>query len=216
MEFDTSIGRIKGPIDFRLLAITLLLPGSNFLAQLYGGLSPDGLRAAGAPTPFRTDLLAGFVVSKTVTLPNVPPLTTAYVQVRAWEASKGATYEEARALGGKFGRSEIIQITTGGTPAGGGVPLPPAPLANLPSFKLEAGLPLFNVGVLRLEDRLPQQVFVWSLQGEPGFRYSIERQIGNAGWVPLMILTNITGTVTFTDPDTPPPGRVLYRSRILD
>ena len=94
--------------------------------------------------------------------------------------------------------------------------MPPAPLANLPSFKLDAGLPLFNVGVLQLEDRLPQGGLLWSLLGEAGFRYSIERQIGSSTWQPIMILTNITGTVTFTDPDTPPPGRVLYRSRILD
>jgi hypothetical protein len=224
---ETSLGGGIVRLDNRASAITNAAPvfdvdgstplsGSNFVAQLYAGLSPDGLRAAGAPTRFLTDLFAGFVLPKTVTLLNAPPLTNAFAQLRAWEASKGATYEEARALGGKFGRSEVFQIRTGGFPADGGIPIPPQPLGGLQSFRLEAGLPLFNVGVLRLEDRLPQQVLVWSLQGEPGFRYSIERQIGNAGWVPLMILTNITGTLTFTDPDTPPPGRVLYRSRILD
>ncbi len=194
---------------------TTRLSGSNFLAQLYAGPTAEWMRAAGSPVPFRTGAFSGFFASRTVSIPNVPPVTPAFVQVRAWEAARGASYEEARALGGKFGRSDILLVATGGVPSTG-LPVPPGSLAALQSFHLEAGQPLFNVGVIRLEDRLPNGVLVWYLQGEPGFRYSIERQIGTSDWAPLLVITNVAGSTTFIDDDSPPQGRVLYRSRILD
>jgi hypothetical protein len=189
------------------------LSGTNFLAQLYAGPSLDALVRAGSPTPFRNSVtLPGTVVPKTVTVPNVAPFATVYVQVRAWDRARGSTYEEARALGGKFGRSNIATLIAGG----GSPPAVPPRLTNMQSFNLAAGLPLFNVGTIELVERRPQNAFVWSLMGEMGFRYSIERSLQRDEWHPLLILTNITGTTTFVDPDTPPPGVVLYRGRILD
>lgn len=192
---------------------TTPLSGTNFLAQLYAGPSLESLVRAGSPTPFRaSSSLPGSVVPKTVTVPNVPPFAIAYVQVRAWEAARGGTYEAARALGGKFGRSAIISVQAGG----GSPPAVPPRLTGMPSFNLEAGLPFFNVGTIELVERRPQHAFVWSVTGEPGFRYSIERSLKRDEWQPLLILTNTTGTTTFVDPDAPPPGLVLYRARMLD
>jgi len=189
------------------------LSGTNFLAQLYAGPTLDSLVRAGSPTTFRiSSTVPGTVLPRTVVLPNVPGFGTAYVQVRAWEAARGATYEEARALGGKFGRSNIGTLQAGG----GFPPAPPPLLLNMQTFNLEAGLPLFNVGTIELVERRPNHAFVWSVTGEPGFRYSIERSLKRDEWLPLLILTNATGTVTFVDPDAPPPGLVLYRGRILD
>jgi len=56
------------------------------------------------------------------------------VQLRAWEAALGATYEQARAVGGRFGFSRIVTLTT--TSSG-------TPFAN-PSFSLRAGLPIYG------------------------------------------------------------------------
>jgi len=196
---------------------TTPLSGSNYLAQLYGGPTLDSLMRAGSPARFRTStVLPGRILGKTVQVPNVPPRELAYVQVRVWEAARGATYEEARALGGKFGRSEIVILRTGGFPLDGSPPVVPPALTNVPSFNLETGLPLFNVGAIQLVERRPGHVFVWSLTGEPGFQYNIERSLKQEEWRPWLILTNTTGTTTFVDPDTPPPGLVLYRARILD
>ncbi|HMJ64336.1 MAG TPA: hypothetical protein VK615_03205, partial [Candidatus Binatia bacterium] len=116
----------------------------------------------------------------------------------------------------KFGRSEIVILRTGGFPLDGSPPVVPPALTNVPSFNLETGLPLFNVGAIQLVERRPGHVFVWSLTGEPGFQYNIERSLKQEEWRPWLILTNTTGTTTFVDPDTPPPGLVLYRARILD
>jgi len=59
---------------------------------------------------------------------------------------------------------------------------------------------------------------VWSLQGEPGFRYLVERLVrsDDSTWRPFVVLTNVTGTVTFTDSANSDSGVVFYRSRILD
>jgi hypothetical protein len=193
------------------------LSGSNYLAQLYGGPTLDSLMRAGSPGTFRTSIARpGTIRPKIVQVPNVAPTEWAYAQLRVWEAARGATYEEARALGGKFGRSEIVRVQTGGWPLDGGPPWIPPLLTNVPSFNLEAGFPLFNVGTIELVERRPNHAFVWSLTGEPGFRYSIERSLKRDEWHPLLIVTNSTGTITFVDPASPQPGRVLYRARILD
>jgi hypothetical protein len=188
------------------------LSGEQYVAQLYAGPTLETIRPAGEPTPFRTGLSAGFFVRQLVTLANVAPGEIAFAQVRAWEASRGASYEEARATGGKFGRSEILEVRT--------MPplLPPASLDALQSFSLRAGLPRFSVGVITLVERQPPNTIVWSLQGEPGFRYVVERSSRNDDfvWRPFAVLTNVTGTVTFTDSASSGSGTVLYRARILD
>jgi hypothetical protein len=62
---------------------------------------------------------------------GVKILQTAYVQVRAWEASKGATYEAAQAAGGKHGSSATITVVTGGDL------VVPSNLIGLQGFRLQ-------------------------------------------------------------------------------
>ena len=188
------------------------LVGDRYLAQLYAGPSLEMIRPVGQPTPFKTGFEAGQFVPQIVTLPTVSPGGSAVAQVRVWDSERGTSYEEARALGGKFGRSEILAVTAGGEAA------PPQPLIGLKSFSLQAGLPRFNVGLIELLERQLTGDIVWSIRGEPGFRYVVERSIqpDDAIWRPRAVLTNETGTVAFTDSSNISTGTVLYRARILD
>jgi hypothetical protein len=99
----------------------ILLDGVAFRAQLYGGPAgtPENLLApSGAIVDFRTGVAAGFVnvgVEGTRYVPGVNPGERAAVQIRAWSASGGATYEEARAnpaAHAKIGRSNILLLDT--------------------------------------------------------------------------------------------------------
>lgn len=224
----TNAFRGGGTIDFRNRSLTFTtvsneapvfdldgvtpLNGPQYVAQLYAGSSLDSLRPIASPSAFRTGYYAGFFDSRILPLPHIPPGDTVFAQVRVWESNKGSSYEEARALGGKFARSEILEVI-----AGNGT-LSPTRLAGLTSFHLEAGLPSFTVGVINFVERQPDNIIVWSLHGAPGFRYVVERSQGADPvlWRPFAIVTNATGTVTFTDSASSGNGRTFYRARILD
>jgi hypothetical protein len=106
----------------------------------------------------------------------------------------------------------ILQLT-----AGGGA-VPPQPLLGLQSFSLQAGLPYLQVATIRFVQRLPGNVIVWELQGQPGNLYVIEksRRSEEIVWRPLTVITNVTGTVTFSDTADSGAAMVWYRARILD
>jgi hypothetical protein len=144
------------------------LNGQGFLAQLYGGASIEFLRPVGEPSPFHTGFQAGLFNSKIVVLPGSPPGSDAVIQVRAWDASRGSSYEEARALGGRFGRSDLMAIRVGG----GQLPTPQ--LLSLQSFNLQAGRPQFAIGKIEfIEVKPDRKTMVLSHFGELGFRYVI-------------------------------------------
>jgi hypothetical protein len=184
------------------------LSGTNYVAQLYAGVTLAELQPVATPRVFRTAFDAGFFQSKTISLPMIAPGSNALVQVRAWERSKGASYEEARALGGKFGKSEILNITT--RPPG----IQPIWLRGLESFGMQAGLPYLSAGVIRLVEQQAQGVMVWSLEGEANTRYVIEKSVQDFRWEPYLVLTNNTGTVTFTNSAS--GSAAIFRARILD
>ena len=186
------------------------LNGSNYIAQLYGGLSLELLRPLGRPSPFSDGFGAGYFLPQLVTFPTVPPGAAAVVQVRAWDATKGSTYEEARGLGGRFGKSQLLTATLGGGLT------PPTPLEGLQSFSLQAGQPQFARGEITFLERRPEGEIVWSHFGEPGYRYLIERSLHGLEWRPYQVVTNVTSTVTFTDVARSGSSQVFYRSRILD
>lgn len=190
------------------------LDGTNYVAQLYAGPTAELLRPVGPPCRFglRNN---GTWLGRTIALPNIAPDSQAFVQVRVWDESAASSYEAARALGARFGRSGIMTVTTQ-------APMVPplihagAPLDGLQSFSLMAGLPNFVTGNLTLEERQPGGVLVWRLTGAAGFRYLIERQTDGASWLPLTVLQNTGGSVRFTDPADPTARSQLYRARMLD
>ena len=188
------------------------LKGSGYVAQLYAGPSLALLRPAGQPTPFQDGFSSGYFVPQLITLANVMPGSNAVVQVCAWDAACGTSYEQARATGGRFGKSSILQVTVGG----GGQP--PRRLQGLQSFSLQAGLPFFEVGTIAFVERQPPNTIVWALHGQPGSLYLIEKseRSKETVWHPFTVITNVTGTVTFTDTANSGNANVWYRARILD
>ncbi len=185
------------------------LNGSNFVAQLYAGSSLALLRPVGQPSMFQNGFNEGYFMQQTSTIPTVPPGSNAVVQVRVWEKNKGSSYEEARAFGGKFGKSDFFTVMVGG-----GL-MPPQPLTGLESFSVRAGLPQLTTGIIQFVAHGPEG-FVLSHQGEPSFRYVIEKSVENFNWLPFLVLTNLSGTETFTDANTNSSPAAFYRSRILD
>ena len=189
------------------------LSGSNFVAQLYGGHTADSLRPVGNPSPFFAGFRAGFFVPSTVVLPDIEPGDVSFFQVRAWEIASGASYEQARAFGGRFGRSEIMQLVLPGSPAG--PPPVPSTLTGLQSFQLQTGVPAFSPGRLEpagfTDDRAPR----WRLRGVAGFRYLIEVQKSSGNWEKLRTLYLPDGTAEFIDPNQP-SEQSWYRARLLD
>jgi len=179
------------------------LSGSNFLAQVYAGPGAEILRPVGAPIVFPTGANAGYLLAISRRVPDVAPNTTAYIQVRAWEAAAGSSYEAARALGGKFGFSRVAPTRTGS-------------FVMMHSFTLRAGEPFFITGLLGVGDRLPDGTQQFILTGEAGVRYLIEKLLPPNNWVPLLTLTNATSTAIFTDPQQNQNAVQLYRARILD
>ncbi|HWX20592.1 MAG TPA: hypothetical protein VN578_11900 [Candidatus Binatia bacterium] len=77
--------------------------------------------------------------------------------------------EEARALRGRFGKSDLLSITVGGGTQ------PAQCLTGLRSFSLQAGLPQFTVGIVKFVERQPPDTIVWAVTGQAGFRYLIEK-----------------------------------------
>lgn len=189
-----------------------LLSGSNYVAQLYAGPSLAALRPAGQPTSFQSGLDAGYFMWQIITLANVAPHSNAVLQVCAWDASYGNSYEQARARGGRFGKSEILQVTAGGDGQ------PPRQMEGLESFSLHGGLPYFEVGTITFVQRQSSNTMVWALHGQPGSIYLIEKSKHSEEtvWRPFTVVTNVTGTVEFTDTADSGAANVWYRARILN
>ena len=186
-----------------------LLEGPEFAAQLYAGLSSETLRPVGVPQPFLTDALAGRWRSQNLVLPHVAPGAAFHAQIRAWDASIGASYEEARARGGRFGRSPVTTAVAGDPVA------PPEPIATLESFSLQAGQPGFTAGRIEAVRIETDGTVVWRLTGAAGFRYLLEEQSGSRRWIPRERFIPLSSPTLFT---TPPhsDGLILYRARVLD
>ena len=117
------------------------LNGAEFRAQLYGG--PAGtlenqLQPTGAIVNFRTGAAAGYLdvgLDSTRSVPGVASGGSATVQIRAWAAVGGASYEQARTNqvpGNKIGRSNLLTITTPTS-----LLYPPASLIGLKSFAVQ-------------------------------------------------------------------------------
>jgi len=170
------------------------------------GPSPTVLRPVGGPlTVFSTPALRGTYVG-TRTVPDVPPGSVAYGQIRVWEKAGGASYEEARARGAKHGFSQVESVVATNT----------SPNKFLfKSFRLRYGAPSFTTGRLEACQPQPDGLIEWTLIGEPGYRYLVEKNSSDI-WTPLTILTNDTGRISFVDPDQQNSSISFYRSRILD
>lgn len=128
----------------------LPVQGPMFVGQLYAGPPGGLLTAVDSPVPFRTGVAAGYIMVGSVSIPGIAPGSQAEIEMRAWDISAGATFDAARAAGGRTGISNRILVLLGGGfgfssaarqgPAQGGAPgevlllVPPATLSGLSGF----------------------------------------------------------------------------------
>ncbi len=129
------VNRITGTVDAPVFDTDgrTGLAGTAYLAQLYAGPTAGAIEAVGRSVTFRTGSAAGYFdtsVNSTREIPGVSVGGLAYVQVRAWEAAMGSTFEAAVAAGGRHGSTPVFSVLTGG-----GL-IPPKPLVGLTSFSL--------------------------------------------------------------------------------
>src|SRR5439155_12596884 len=185
------------------------LAGPTYSAQVYAGATSNSLHAAGQSATFQMGDLAGYYfMDQPVPIPDVPSGQTAYVQVRAWDNQFGATFEEARALGGTFGKSEILPVHLIGPPPY------PTPLTGLWRFSLHAGQPVLATAKLYPGDKSPNGDLQWF--GDVGAQYVVERRTPPNDWSPLMVVTNLTVTVSFVDANAQNASATFYRARIIE
>jgi hypothetical protein len=124
--------------------------GPTFLTQLYAGAAGTAeaaLTAVGTAVPFRSGNAAGYIVASDLAIPGIAAGATAVIQMRAWDSAAGATYDAARAAGGKWGQSGLLNITLGGA---GSPPSLPALLTGLGSFTLVPEPSTFALGAIGL------------------------------------------------------------------
>jgi hypothetical protein len=117
------------------------LEGPNFLAELWGGITPESLvpaisHAVGDRLIIPFDIQGYFEDGREAQVPSLVNGGYAWLQVRAWDARLGPTYEEVAALDmGGYGESSPF-YAQGKHP--GDMLGTPAPLIGLESFSLRA------------------------------------------------------------------------------
>ena len=122
-------------------ALGIPLAGNKYLVELWGGVTVNSLTPLPAYTsgtrnivPFLDD---GYFLGGIDLLDTPVPGGWGWLQVRAWEARLGDTYDEAVAKGmGGFGESNVF-YAKGGDPTLL-PPTPPGELIGLQSFSLRA------------------------------------------------------------------------------
>lgn len=118
------------------------LEGTAYLAQLFAGpagSAESALKPAGAAVDFRTGNAAGYVnvgSAASRAIDGVAFGANAAVQIRAWSASGGATWDEAVAKAAAdasvhVGMSKLLTITTAASALN-----VPSPMVGLESFPI--------------------------------------------------------------------------------
>ncbi len=96
-----------------------LLSGTNYVAQLYAGVTPDALFGVGLLFPFGVGTSAGYFSGGWVQVPYYIASSCGapvWAQVRAWRVDRGATFEQAALSGAWTGISSVVYVPmTGGT-----------------------------------------------------------------------------------------------------
>jgi hypothetical protein len=123
------------------------LAGPNYLAELWGSansnsLSPLQIVDQGSGREIIPFSGGGYFYSTSgfLSVLAAPPSSYAWLQVRAWDARLGSTYEEVIVLGlGGYGESPLF-YARGGNPYADPPEVPP-PLIGLQSFSLRTEVP---------------------------------------------------------------------------
>jgi len=198
-------------IDARVFDVDGITPlaGPDFVAQLYAGAVSNNLHAVGQAAALLSGFEAGYFYGLPARIPDVLAYGTAYIQVRVWDKSKWKTFEEAAALGGKVGKSEVIakQVFPEWQ-----IP----PFAELFSFKLNSGSPALATAKLYPNPETSGDNLEWILVGEPDTQYVVESRTPPNDWNPILLVTNTTGAVTFVDTNAQNAWLKFYRAQIIN
>lgn len=131
---------VNPAIDGRVTTAAGTLAGASYWGQLFAGATADSLSAVGAPVAFRNNAAGaatGVVSGGAVTIAGIPAGGAAFVQLRAWAAASGSSWDEASGNPvGEFGSSGIINLASTGDPTASPPGLPAA-LVGLQPFTLE-------------------------------------------------------------------------------
>jgi hypothetical protein len=189
--------------------------GAGFVAALYVGTNSDSLAPVGGTAVF---VVPGRFLGGTRSVPFIAPGQQAQIQVRVWNSTVGATYEEAVALGGQHGASSVFSVTLGG-----GITPPPS-LNIMPSFSLTAGTGV--VGRRKILSANPASVMLSSfnrsagtnsfiLTGTPGATLAIEVSTDLVNWTVADYVINSSGAQTYLDQTAGSSGQRFYRARVI-
>lgn len=131
------------------------LSGSGFMAELLAGPSVVNL-ASIATTGFLSGPGAGYFQGGNQIVPGVPRGNTAWIEVRVWNTSSGASFLQAQASGlpNSWWQSSLFTVVAGG---GAINPSPAAPLTGLGNSPVylnsvpePSALALFGLGAVLL------------------------------------------------------------------
>lgn len=152
--------RITGTIDVAVTDATQAgakALGPDLVAQLFFSSTQGGTYTAvsAAPAAFRTGTGAGYWnagTDSTRTLTGINAGDAAWLIVKVWDSTKGASMEAARDAGGRFGQSTAFSVVTGGA---GVPPGPPAAMVGMATFAVDvvpepATLALLGLGAAAL------------------------------------------------------------------
>src|SRR3990172_6809452 len=89
----TRIGALEGP-----------LAGPTIWAHMFVGTSAEELNPVDISLPHGT---RGIVGARTITVPSIPPLSTAYIQMVAWDSRYWGT-DLANVPENQLGRTDIV------------------------------------------------------------------------------------------------------------
>jgi hypothetical protein len=124
---------------------TTRLSGPNFQAMLYAGPDAGNLAAVGAAVPFLAGEGAGYFIGGSRAIPTVAPGATAFIEVRAWDSTSGASWEVATIRGQSM---EPFSLVTGGLSVDGAPPTLPAIMTGMTSFNLVPEPSTIALGIL--------------------------------------------------------------------
>ncbi len=87
---------------------------------------------------------------------------------------------------------------------------------DLKSYSLQGGQPVLAAAKLYPGEDQPSGQREWLLVGEVGSQYVIEYRTPPKNWLPLFVVSNSIGTVSFVDTNAQNSSSTFYRAQILE